>query len=69
MKEAAVLAYPLAADLLQPVQRVMMPRAMRVYAPGGTMHVVARCNNREFCFTTPEDFAVLLAHLREMCRT
>ena len=69
MKEAAVLAYPLAADLLQPVQRVMMPRAMRVYAPGGTMHVVARCNNREFCFTMPEDFAVLLAHLREMCRT
>ena len=29
----------------------------------------ARCNNREFYFTTPEDFAVLLAHLRELVRT
>jgi putative transposase len=33
------------------------------------MHVVARCNNREFAFTTPDDFAVLLAHLRELRRT
>jgi putative transposase len=33
------------------------------------VHVVARCNNREFYFTTPEDFAVLLAHLRELIRT
>ncbi len=31
--------------------------------------MVARCNNREFSFTTPEDFEVLLAHLREMVRT
>jgi len=61
--------YPLAEDLLQPVRRVAMPRAGRVYAPGGTMHVVARCNNREFFLTTPEDFAVLLAHLQEMRRT
>ncbi len=38
-------------------------------APGGTVHVVARCNNREFFFTTAEDFALLLAHLREMRRT
>jgi len=30
---------------------------------------VARCNNREFYFTTAEDFAVLLAHLRELVRT
>jgi len=30
---------------------------------------MVRCNNREFCFTTPEDFAVLLAHLRELVRT
>ena len=27
------------------------------------MHVVARCNNREFYFTTPEDFEILLEHL------
>ncbi len=46
-----------------------MPRAPRVVAPGGTMHVVARCNNREFYFTTADDFALLLAHLREMVRT
>ncbi len=64
-----VNAYPLAQDLLRPVLRVAMPRAVRVYAPGGTMHVVARCNNREFSFTTAEDFALLLAHLREMRRT
>ena len=25
------------------------------------MHVVARCNNREFYFTTAEDFDLLLA--------
>ncbi len=32
------------------------------------MHVVARCNNREFYFTTTEDFELLLAHLRELVR-
>jgi putative transposase len=37
--------------------------------PGGTLHVVARCNNREFYFSTADDFALLLAHLREMIRT
>jgi putative transposase len=61
--------YPLVEDLLRPVLGVAMPRAGRLYAPGGTAHVVARCNNREFSFTTPEDFEVLLAHLREMSRT
>jgi REP-associated tyrosine transposase len=61
--------YPLAEDLLQPVLRVAMPRAPRLVAPGCTVHVVARCNNREFSFLTPEDFEVLLAHLREMVRT
>jgi len=40
--------YPVAADLLGPLRRVHMPRAPRVYAPGGTVHAVARCNNREF---------------------
>jgi len=67
--KVAVSAYPRAQDLRRPVLRVAMPRAMRVYAPGGTVHVVARCNNREFYFTAPEDFAVLLAHLRELRRT
>ena len=31
--------------------------------------MVARCNNRAFQFTSPDDFAVLLDHLREMSRT
>jgi putative transposase len=56
-------------ELIRPVLRVAMPRAPRLAAPGSTMHVVARCNNREFYFTTPEDFELLLAHLREMVRT
>lgn len=30
------------------------------------MHVVARCNNREFYFTAAEDFEILLDHLEEM---
>ena len=61
--------YPLVDDLLRPVRRVAMPRAPRLYTPGATIHVVARCNNREFYFTTGEDIAVLLTHLREMRRT
>ena len=32
------------------VLQVAMPRSPRMYAPGGTMHVVARCNNREVYF-------------------
>ncbi len=62
-------AYALAQDLLRPVLRVARPRAMRVYAPGSTRPVVARWNIREFSVTTAEDFALLLAHLREMRRT
>ncbi len=46
-----------------------MPRLPRLHAPGGTVHVVGRCNNREFCFTTPDDFRLLLAHLGELART
>ena len=61
--------YLLVEELLHPVLRVAMPRPPRLKAPGGTIHVVARCNNRELCFTTAEDFEVLLAHLREMHRT
>jgi hypothetical protein len=45
-----------------------MPRAPRLYAPEATVHVVARCNNREFYFTTPEDFAAVLGKLRGMVR-
>jgi hypothetical protein len=51
-----------------PVLQIAMPRAPRIYAPGGTVHVVARCNNREFYFTAAEDFEVLLDHLRQMVR-
>ena len=53
-------------SLPRPVLQVAMPRPPRIYAPGGTVHVVARCNNREFYFTTTEDFEVLLGLLREM---
>ncbi len=61
--------YPLVEDLLRPLLRVAMPRAPRLSAPGGTVHVVARCNNREFYVTAPEDFEVLLAQLWELIRT
>ncbi len=61
--------YPLVTDLLLPVTRVQMPRPPRLYDPGATVHVVARCNNRECWVTTDEGFHVLLAHLREMSRT
>jgi putative transposase len=60
--------YPLADRLQKPAARVAMPRAPRLVAPGGTIHVVARCNNREFSIVTPEDYEVLLDHLREMIR-
>jgi putative transposase len=32
------------------------------------VHVVARCNNREFYFTTPEEIATVLGKLRGMAR-
>jgi len=46
--EDAVKPYPLVEDLVGPALRVRMPRAPRVVAPRGTVHVVARGNNREF---------------------
>jgi putative transposase len=64
-----VKTYPLADDLLTPLRRVARGRPPRLVAPGATVHVVARCNNREFCFKTTDDFALLLVHLEEMCRT
>ena len=63
------VAYPLAADVATPAGRGAMPRLPRLHAPGGTVHVVGRCNNREFCCTTPVDFHMLIAHLAEMART
>ena len=63
-----VTPYPMVVDLRLPTRRVRMPRAPRLYTLGGTVHVVARCNNREFYLTAAEDFHVLLAHLREMSR-
>jgi len=65
----AVKPYPLVSDMLGPVRRVAMPRSPRLVVPGGTVHGVARCNNRECSFTAPADFAALLAHLRELVRT
>ncbi|MEI8188789.1 MAG: hypothetical protein WCI75_03605 [candidate division NC10 bacterium] len=61
-------SYPLIENLGRPGLRVAMPRAPRVYAPGGTMHMVARCNNRECYFPAAEGFDRLLAHLRELVR-
>jgi len=55
-------------DAVRPILQVAMPRSPRLYAPRGTMHVVARCNNREFYFTAAEDFEILLDHLGEMSR-
>jgi REP-associated tyrosine transposase len=46
-----------------------MPRLPRLPAPGATVHVVGRCNNRDFRFTTAEHFESLLIHLGEMART
>jgi hypothetical protein len=42
----AVTFYPVAEDLVRPVPRVGMPRAARLTAPGGTVQVIAQCNNR-----------------------
>ena len=53
-------------DGVRPVFQTAMPRLPRFYAPGGTMHFVARFNNREFYFATPEDFEIVLNHLGEM---
>ena len=61
--------YPLAADLARPLARVTMSRLPQFQGPGSTVHVVDRCKNREFCFTTPDDFRMLTARLGEMVRT
>ena len=52
-------------DEVRPVLQISMPRLPRLYAPSGTMHVVARCNNREFYFAAPEDFEILLDRGRQ----
>ena len=58
MGGCAVTSYPQVSDMLEPGRRVALPRAPRLVVPGGTVHVVARSNNREFYFITPEDFPV-----------
>ena len=68
-REVGVTPYAVAQGLLRPVLRVAMPRVLRVSAPGGTGHVVARCNKGEFYFTTPEDREGLRAHVRDLDRT
>ncbi len=69
VEEGVVRPYPPVTDLLVPLGRVRKPRAPRLYVPRATVHVVARCNNREFTFTAEADFEVLLTHLRDMSRT
>jgi putative transposase len=64
-----VVEYPRAADVARRAGRVAMPRLPRLHAPGETVHVVGRCNNRKFCFTTPADFLMLIAQLAAMART
>ena len=60
--------YPLVKDLLEPAVRVATLRAPRLVAPGSTMNVVGRCNNREFYVTMLKD-EVWLAHVQEMSAT
>ena len=59
-RREAMTLYGEREDEVRPVLQIAMPRLLRLYAPSGTMHVVARCNNREFHFTTAEDFEILL---------
>lgn len=61
--------YPLADEMIVPVLRVAMPRLPRLQAPGATIHVVARCNNREFHLIAPEDFQRVIVTLDAMIRT
>jgi hypothetical protein len=36
---------------VRPVLQIAMPRLPRIYSPRATIHVVARCKNREANFT------------------
>ena len=60
--------YAMSDELIRPVLRVAMPRLPRQYAPGCTVHLVARCNNREFFITAREDYEQILTALGEMLR-
>lgn len=42
-----------------------MPRQPRFYSPGVVLHVVQRGNNREACFTKPDDHRFYLQCLRD----
>jgi putative transposase len=46
-----------------------MPRPPRLRVPGSTVHVVARCNNREFLLAEDADFAQVRAALQVMGQT
>jgi len=54
---SGIRPYARAGENEAPTPGVAMPRAPRLYAPEGTVHVVARCNNREFHFTIPDELA------------
>jgi hypothetical protein len=41
-----VKPYPLVDEIIRPVLRVGMPRAPRLNAPGGTVHVAARWSSQ-----------------------
>jgi len=47
MGREAMSLYGEREDAVRPALQVAMPRLPRLYAPEGTMHMVARCNNRE----------------------
>ncbi len=61
--EVGVRVYAWTQALREPMCHLALPRARQVSAPGGTVHVAARCNHGEFHFTTRKDFAVLPTHL------
>ena len=45
-----------------------MARRPRMYKPGYTYHIVQRGNNRQPCFTEPENYFVYLKYLGEVLR-
>jgi len=43
---------------VRPVLEIAMLRLPRIYAPGATMHMVARCNYREVNLTAQGEFKI-----------
>jgi hypothetical protein len=58
----AMPLYSVRDGAVRPVVQNAMPRLPCLYASGGTMHLVARCDNREFYLGPQEDFQILLDH-------